>query len=177
MPMREHTNRIVRLFLETDAEERRLSRNAIEPDAMFNAARSKLRRQPNLGQLRIQEWDALIKGAEANGASVYLTIANVYGTNSTAKTPSSVTLVKLSNANSNSLGQYITANEAGVGWGTNWVPTHDWYGGAVYSRALLNKYVPAGAHLFLLPSMDTKKFVKTIGLTRLYNLPPNPPKV
>ncbi len=69
--MPKHTITTIRDLLEADRGERDLER-AGDPEAFFKLAMKRLRRQRHLGQMRLQDWQALIAGADIHRHKVYL---------------------------------------------------------------------------------------------------------
>lgn len=78
--MSKHTITTIRDLLEADRGERALER-AGDPESFFKLAMKKLRRKRHLGQMRLQDWQALIAGAETYKHKVYLaTPLGIYNT-------------------------------------------------------------------------------------------------
>jgi len=70
---------LLRFILEADRPERRLEREYLagDPEAFFRMAIKKLRTHRHLGELRTEEWQALIDGAKNSGHYVYVITKNV----------------------------------------------------------------------------------------------------
>lgn len=142
-------------LLEADKDERALERSG-DPEKFFKMAMMKLRRQRHLGQLRLQEWFALIDGARRNGYHVYLAVPE-------DRQPNSVNIKKLDRIalrGSTSLHAHTTIVDQ-YGTSDNWIQGY-------HTRQSINNSITPNSRLVLSQTDYTRSWgsmaIRSLGL-------------